>query len=161
MHQSSDEPPRRWSAQPPAQPPDPESAGNGRRAAVQTARSTWLDGAGPGLDGAGSGELLADPLGELPKDPLAGVLAVTWAEPDGQRIRDQWLEVQLSFLDAPRSAADRAERLVDETVASITWSLRERRDHLHERRVASGTDTERLRAALRDYRDLLDRVLGL
>jgi hypothetical protein len=91
----------------------------------------------------------------------AVLLAGLWNESDRQRIRGRWQELQLRFIDDPHLVAGEAERLVQEAVASVTASLDARRGQLHQQRAARGVDTENLRASLRDYREFLDRILGL
>jgi hypothetical protein len=97
------------------------------------------------------------PVGGSP----AVTLAALWNEADRRRIRDRWQELQLRFIDDPHLVAGEAERLVQEAVASLTASLDARRGQLHQQRAARGLDTENLRASLRDYREFLDRILGL
>jgi hypothetical protein len=84
-----------------------------------------------------------------------------WNEADRQRIRGRWKELQAKFLDDPHLVAGEAERLVQEAVMSLTASLDARRTQLHQQRAGRGLDTENLRASLRDYREFLDRILGL
>ncbi len=91
----------------------------------------------------------------------AATLASLWNDTDRQRIRGRWQELQLKFLDDPHLVAGEAERLVQEAVASLTASLDARRTQLHQQRAGRGVDTENLRASLRDYREFLDRILGL
>ncbi|MEV6932210.1 hypothetical protein AB0M46_48045 [Dactylosporangium sp. NPDC051485] len=100
--------------------------------------------------------------GSAPR-PVGGPanLAGLWNESDRQRIRGRWQELQLRFIDDPHLVAGEAERLVQEAVASLSASLDARRGQLHQQRAARGLDTENLRASLRDYREFLDRILGL
>ncbi|GAA1520011.1 hypothetical protein GCM10009827_039390 [Dactylosporangium maewongense] len=91
----------------------------------------------------------------------AGALATLWNDSDRHRIRGKWQELQAKFLDDPHLVASEAERLVQEAVSSLTTSLDARRSQLHQQRAARGLDTENLRASLRDYREFLDRILGL
>lgn len=91
----------------------------------------------------------------------AATLASLWNDADRQRIRGRWQELQLKFLDDPHLVAAEAERLVQEAVTSLTASLDARRTQLHQQRAGRGVDTENLRASLRDYREFLDRILGL
>jgi hypothetical protein len=88
-------------------------------------------------------------------------VAAFWTGSDEQAFRDRWRDLQLRFIDDPQSVADEARQLVDEAVAAVTAKLNEAKDGLADWRQGPGTDTERLRAAVRGYRDFLDRVLGL
>ncbi|WP_433208040.1 hypothetical protein ACQP00_42545 [Dactylosporangium sp. CS-047395] len=91
----------------------------------------------------------------------SATLAALWNEGDRQRLRSRWQELQLRFIDDPHLVAGEAERLVQEAVTSLNASLDQRRTQLHQQRAARGLDTENLRASLRDYREFLDRILGL
>ncbi|MFE0672526.1 hypothetical protein [Streptomyces sp. NPDC058867] len=64
------------------------------------------------------------------------------------------------FIDAPRAAVEEADQLLEELAGRVTEALHQRRDTLrgswHDQ---TASDTERLRLALRDYRELADRLL--
>jgi len=95
--------------------------------------------------------------GSVPSTPVAAF----WSESDAQGMRERWRELQLRFIDDPESVAGEAEQLVEEAVASLTASLNRAKQDLGSWREGEGTDTEKLRAAVRTYRDFLNRVLGL
>ncbi|MFC7308529.1 hypothetical protein ACFQVC_30460 [Streptomyces monticola] len=69
-----------------------------------------------------------------------------------------------SFVDDPRQSAADAESVVEEAADHLAQSVRERREAIA---VATDTDagqeqgTEQLRHALRQYRDLAERLLRL
>ncbi|MEU4096250.1 hypothetical protein [Streptomyces sp. NPDC026673] len=66
------------------------------------------------------------------------------------------------FVDEPRHAVEEADEVLGEATDRLVEELRGRRDELRSGWRAGGhddTDTERLRVALRGYRDLVDRVL--
>lgn len=82
--------------------------------------------------------------------------AGTAAEPID--FQQRWREVQAGFVDDPRESVERADQLVDEAVAAIT----SRRQGLVDRwKNSDQGDTENLRLALRDYRSLLEDLVGL
>ncbi|GII65660.1 hypothetical protein Skr01_57450 [Sphaerisporangium krabiense] len=95
--------------------------------------------------------------------PGAGVRAGGNGLGDGRGSADgdflgRWREVQAGFVDDPRDAVERADRLVEEAVDALTT----RRKNLADRWKNGGDgDTERLRLALRDYRSLLEELVGL
>lgn len=74
------------------------------------------------------------------------------------------------FVDAPRASVEEVDRVVEEITGRVTDSLTQRRRTLRrtwqsaeaeaEESVAS-TDTEQLRLALRDYRELAERLLRI
>jgi len=106
-----------------------------------------------------SGELLP---GDVPEEPgLAFVDGETT-----ERFRDRWQQLQLRFVDDPHTAAGLAGALVDEVVAALRDAVDRQRSALEDWQSDDGVDahsgdTERLRVAVRRYRDFLDRLLGL
>ncbi|MEU0560025.1 hypothetical protein [Dactylosporangium sp. NPDC006015] len=84
-----------------------------------------------------------------------------WAEGAADGLRERWRELQLRFIDDPRSVAGEADQLVTEAVTAVTGALESQRAQLSAWQQEGSEDTERLRAAVRQYRDFLDRLLGL
>ncbi|MET9448562.1 hypothetical protein [Streptomyces cinerochromogenes] len=79
-----------------------------------------------------------------------------------QRLR----EVTAGFVDQPREAVEQADRTLEEIARRFTEAVTRRRRTLRmsweggeARGTAAGTDTEQLRLALRDYRELAGRLL--
>jgi hypothetical protein len=99
--------------------------------------------------------------GLLPGAVEATPIGAVWAEGAADGLRDRWRELQLRFIDDPRSVAGEADQLVGEAVASVTAALQAQREQLSSWQGEGGDDTERLRAAVRQYRDFFDRLLGL
>jgi hypothetical protein len=110
------------------------------------------------LDVNGSGEL-------LPSDVLREpVLALLDAETT-DRFQARWQRLQLLFIDDPRTVTGQAGALVDEVVTALHEAVDRRRLALEDwqsgDRVDAHTgDTERLRVAVRRYRDFLGQLLG-
>ncbi|WP_416960760.1 hypothetical protein [Streptomyces sp. Agncl-13] len=72
------------------------------------------------------------------------------------------------FVDEPRSAVEEADHVLEEVAARFTEAVTKRRATLHgswESKGSDGThgsdDTEQLRLALRDYRELTERLLHM
>ncbi|MFF5482873.1 hypothetical protein ACFY5C_36970 [Streptomyces sp. NPDC012935] len=75
------------------------------------------------------------------------------------------------FVDGPRGAVEEADRVLEELAARFTEAVTQRRRTLRgawqttgpaaEGKGASSTDTEQLRLALRDYRELAERLLRI
>ncbi|MCX4701135.1 hypothetical protein OG252_34980 [Streptomyces sp. NBC_01352] len=74
------------------------------------------------------------------------------------------------FVDAPKSAVEEADHVLEEAAARFTDAVTQRRRTLRnswqatdgggtEGKPATSTDTEQLRLALRDYRELAERLL--
>ncbi|MEU8341428.1 hypothetical protein AB0C74_07020 [Spirillospora sp. NPDC048832] len=78
---------------------------------------------------------------------------------EAERFRERWHEVQSAFVDDPGGAVRRADELAAEAAEALGRALAARRRSLSDGLDGgAGADTERLRLALRGYRDLLDRV---
>jgi hypothetical protein len=83
---------------------------------------------------------------------------------EASTFKTRWREVQSDFVDNPEDAVRRADELASEVLDSLIGSLNDYKNTLDERWHADQTeksDTERLRQALRRYRDLFDRMLGV
>ncbi len=71
------------------------------------------------------------------------------------------------FVDTPRDAVEDADRVLQEVASRFTEAVTERRRTLRASWQTAGegapstTDTEQLRLALRDYRELTERLLKL
>ncbi|MEU5179144.1 hypothetical protein [Streptomyces longwoodensis] len=112
--------------------------------------TTSDDSASPATEAAGT-----DAPSLLPRDAsdeLAGRLRQTVVE----------------FVDRPKEAVEEADRLLEELANRFTEAVTERRrtlrgawhtDDTGKRGAGSTTDTEQLRLALRDYRELAERLL--
>ncbi|GGQ45648.1 hypothetical protein [Streptomyces flaveolus] len=80
----------------------------------------------------------------------------------GQRLQHAVAE----FVDAPRASVEEADRVLEELAARFADAVAHRRRTLRtswqetgEQTRATSTDTEQLRLALRDYRELADRLM--
>ncbi|MEV0033228.1 hypothetical protein [Nocardia sp. NPDC050793] len=85
--------------------------------------------------------------------------APLFAEADFDRLRTQWREVQVAFVDDPRTAVARADDLVGDTIDKMIATYQQRKRELDERR-GDPSDTEDLRQALRGYRAFFDQLLS-
>lgn len=76
-------------------------------------------------------------------------------------IQDRWKEVQIGFVDDPRSSVVEADALAAEVAEAVVAALEERRTALRAAwDEAEGVDTEALRLALRDYRSFVRHLAG-
>jgi hypothetical protein len=101
------------------------------------------------------------PVGSTPGSVDVTAVGAIWAGGAADGLRERWRELQLRFIDEPRSVADEADALVGEALDTITNALQAQRRELANWQNEPGDDTERLRAAVRGYRDYLDRLLGM
>jgi hypothetical protein len=76
--------------------------------------------------------------------------------------RTRWTDIQSAFVDSPRSAVERADTLVAETMKRMAESFSAERASL-EAQWDRGDDvtTEDLRIALQRYRAFFDRLLNV
>ncbi|MFJ8434948.1 hypothetical protein ACIQ9P_26970 [Kitasatospora sp. NPDC094019] len=114
----------------------------------------------------------ARPLpGPRPGDPQPAPAAPAEAGSGGwlgvertQRLRAEWHSVQVGFVDDPRQAVQQADALIEKSVGLLAEAVTERRHRLRGAEAApDGTpaaSTEDLRLTLREYRSLLERLLG-
>jgi hypothetical protein len=72
---------------------------------------------------------------------------------DAEGFRQRWESLQAGFVDDPRGSTEQADALVGEVVERVSRRHRELRDELG-RRSDEGGDTEAMRLALRQYREL-------
>jgi hypothetical protein len=86
----------------------------------------------------------AEPLPtEIPEFPAASATA---------SLTVRWHEIQAMFVDDPRSSAEMAAGLVDESVQALVASVREQQDSLLADWHGENAGTEELRAAVQHYR---------
>lgn len=73
---------------------------------------------------------------------------------DGTDYTTRFDELQTRFIDDPKEAVSAAESLVEEAVDRLMTDIRSRLDEIRSQSGGDG-DTERLRVAMREYRDVL------
>ncbi|WP_234402057.1 hypothetical protein [Thermobifida halotolerans] len=82
----------------------------------------------------------------------------------GERFQARWRRIQSDFVDDPHASVAAADSLVGEVIEQLTARLNERKRRIEsgwQRRSEGGSDTERLRVALREYRSLLDQLTAV
>ncbi|MFD8519402.1 hypothetical protein ACFV2D_05205 [Streptomyces capillispiralis] len=87
---------------------------------------------------------------------------------DGDKLAARLQHAVAEFVDAPRDAVQEADQVLEQLTALLTDAVTERRRTLRgswrtaetdEGRATTAADTEQLRLALRDYRELAERLL--
>ncbi|MEU9594456.1 hypothetical protein AB0D84_32710 [Streptomyces sp. NPDC048193] len=120
--------------------------------------------AAPGTDGSHGAHAAAGTDGGSYGAPeeAGGLLPHEECDRLGQRLHHAVTE----FVDAPRASVEEADRVLEELAARFTDAVTHRRRTLRtswqdsgEGSRATSTDTEQLRLALRDYRELADRLM--
>jgi hypothetical protein len=77
-------------------------------------------------------------------------------------LRERWDDVQVGFVDEPRTAVQRADELVAEAVKQLVDGFASQRQSLESQWSSGGeASTEDLRLALRRYRSFFDRLLSI
>jgi hypothetical protein len=94
--------------------------------------------------------------GEVVETPIA-----LWSDEAAERLRDQWRDLQVRFVDDPAAAVTGAKGLVTEAVQQLAETLLAAQAALDPFRETDQVDTEAMRVAMRRYREFLDRVLAL
>lgn len=106
-----------------------------------------------------------DPAARQPDTgtPPGGATPVQlFGEADIRRYRDEWREIQVGFVDDPRSAVDRADGLVAAVLDDLTRTFAEQRGSLVKAWEAGDeVSTEDLRVTLQQYRSFFQRLLSL
>jgi hypothetical protein len=116
-----------------------------------------------------AGEESAEPSEADDHEPAAAIAAddaqpdeVAAATPASQLGQtgtdDRWHAVLVGFVDDPRGSIEAARALIDEDIAAHIALLTRRKEAMHAWQADKGADTEALRLALVDYRDLRKRL---
>jgi hypothetical protein len=99
--------------------------------------------------------LAGPPLTEDPQpEPVLGPPAAIAA--DSMSVR--WRDIQMMFIDDPRSSAEMAASLVDDSVQELVALVREQQDSLLAAWHDQDTGTEELRTAVQHYRTFGTRL---
>ena len=102
----------------------------------------------------GSGPSLAKTAQE-PNLPL-------FAQNDTQDFRSRWEQIQIGFVDEPRTAVVKADELVANAIKRLAEVFASERQKLEtEWDKTDNVSTEDLRVALRRYRSFFDRLLSV
>lgn len=123
-------------------------------------------GVGKGMDkGTGTGAGAGTGAGTAGRDAVTAGGDVTLLLPHDESDKFE-LKLQhavAGFVDGPRAAVEEADHLVEDIVGRLTDAMAQRRRTLRTSWQAADeqADTEQLRLALRDYRELADRLLHL
>lgn len=81
---------------------------------------------------------------------------------DSEGFRNRWHEIQLKFVDEPRSSVEQADQLVASVIKRLAEVFAGERDKMeHEWSQGQDVSTEDLRQALRRYRSFFDRLLSV
>ena len=94
--------------------------------------------------------------------PEAAERTMLFKEDEAGRFRTRWAEVQGAFVDSPRSAVERADSLVAETMTRLAEMFADERAKLEGQwDRGDNVTTEDLRVGLQRYRAFFDRLLNI
>ncbi|KAF2780393.1 hypothetical protein [Streptomyces sp. OM5714] len=134
------------------------------------ADSTPNSGAAPGTRAGGDAATAAVSRTTAGATPATTSASAPSLLPPGasERLGERLHHAVAGFVDAPRASVEEADRVLEEVAAAFTDAVAHRRQTLRtswhepgEGGDATSTDTEQLRLALRDYRELADRLMRL
>lgn len=115
----------------------------------------------------------ADDRAVLDRDPVTGreelfrpaetvERTMLFRPEEAGQFRTRWTDVQGAFVDSPRSAVERADSLVAETMKRLAEMFSEERAKLEAQwDRGDNVTTEDLRVALQRYRAFFDRLLNV
>ena len=109
---------------------------------------------------------------QAPQAPQArqaprGNAVTLMAEGESEKLTRSLQQAVGGFVDEPRNAVQEADRVLDEATARLAEGIKERRQSLRSTwqgngdKSANGAETEDLRIALRQYRDLVQQLLRI
>ncbi|AXE85552.1 hypothetical protein [Streptomyces sp. Go-475] len=131
-----------------------------------TAAGTAPTGDRTGPREAGSRETGARETGS--REGAPGVRAHLLPHDESDKLGSQLQHAVAGFVDGPRAAVEEADHVLEEIAARFTEAVTQRRRTLRhswqsveggEGKPVSSADTEQLRLALKDYRELAERLL--
>ena len=110
----------------------------------------------------------------LDREPVTGLETVSrpaaenvertmlFRDEESRQFRTRWTDIQGAFVDSPRSAVERADALVAETMKRMAEMFSEERHKLEGQwDRGDNVTTEDLRVALQRYRAFFDRLLNI
>ena len=77
--------------------------------------------------------------------------------PEMHQFRERLNEIQSQFIDEPREAVKKDERLIEEAVDHMAKSMHEHVKRMHSD-VEGNADTEKLRLVMRSYRAFIEKL---
>ncbi|WP_228395828.1 hypothetical protein [Streptomyces sp. RB17] len=134
---------------------------------AHTTESTAPD-AWPTAPGGAGARRPATAAGGAPAPAPSGTGAPLLPHDETDRWEQAMRQLAVGFVDEPRGAVEQADHMLEEIAGRFEEAVERRRRTLRrsweaseDRGPGSDTDTEQLRLALRDYRELADRLLHI
>jgi len=87
---------------------------------------------------------------------------MVFSDDEAGQFRTRWTDIQTAFVDSPRSAVERADALVGDTVKRLADVFSDERARLEGQwDRGDNVTTEDLRVTLQRYRAFFDRLLNV
>ena len=87
---------------------------------------------------------------------------MVFSDDEAGQFRTRWTDIQAAFVDSPRSAVERADALVGDTVKRLADVFSDERARLEGQwDRGDNVTTEDLRVTLQRYRAFFDRLLNV
>ena len=84
-----------------------------------------------------------------------------YSEEQVRELRGRWDEIQAAFVDEPRGAVERADRLVADAISKLAEGFARTRGEMEEQwKRGDEVSTEDFRQALKRYRSFFTRLLN-
>ena len=96
-------------------------------------------------------------MGRTEPRPVEARRSDVW--PDMTEFHRRFDELQSDFIEDPKAAVEKAERLMEEVIESVTRTMRDRMKSMHRDRNDKA-DTEQMRLTMRGYRDFIHSMDG-
>ena len=99
---------------------------------------------------------------EFVRPAEAAERTMLFRDEEAGQFRTRWTDIQAGFVDSPRSAVERADSLVADTMKRLAEMFSEERSKLEGQwDRGDNVTTEDLRVALQRYRAFFDRLLNI
>ena len=79
--------------------------------------------------------------------------------PNTGELETRFMQIQSEFIEEPRGAVKKAERLIEEAIDQMTKTMHERMHSMHRDAEGDG-DTEQLRLTMQQYREFIQSLGG-
>ena len=120
-------------------------SGDRRTVARTTMPEPWVHDTNPEVMGRTEPQEVEKPRSEM------------W--PDMSDFQLRFEQIQAEFIDDPKAAVQKAERLTEEATDQLTKSMRERMQAMR-KDTGDNADTEQMRVTMRTYREFIQSLPG-
>jgi hypothetical protein len=98
------------------------------------------------------------PIAE-PDEPESAASEPLLAPTSAEAFLDRWSDVQTTFIEDPHRSVTEADALLTEVLSAYRDAVEQRREQISSAWSGDATDTEKMRLALLDYRNVITTML--